>query len=104
MAIVYEVPLTNAPQQMQVTFASVTYQITVTWNHIGQQWQMDIAEADGTPLVNGIPLVAGLDLLEPYEYLGFGVRLFVQTDNDTLADPTYDNLGTNAHLYVTPIT
>ncbi|WP_165667904.1 phage baseplate plug family protein [Metapseudomonas otitidis] len=46
-------------------------------------------------------LVTGCDLLAPYEHLGLGGVLWVQTTADPDAVPTFDNLGDGAKMNLT---
>ena len=62
-------------------------------------WLLDIADVDGNPMLCGIPLVTGTDLLGQYAYLGFNGALWVQGANDPDALPTYDDLGSSSALY-----
>ena len=95
---VYEVPLNGQPQRLQITLSNVTYQLTVQWRNAAG-WVLDIAKLSGSQIVQGIPLVTGTDLLAQHKYLGIGGGLFVSTDADPDAVPTYTNLGTASHLY-----
>ncbi|MGA4275570.1 phage baseplate plug family protein [Ralstonia nicotianae] len=95
----FEIPLTPVPQTFDVTLVGVGYQFTLQWRDTTNGgWILDIADSTGNPLVCGIPLVTGVDLLAQYAYLGFGCELWVQTDAAD-APPTYTNLGTESHLY-----
>lgn len=98
----YQVPLRQGqPQQLSVTIASITYGLTFQYQNIDQGgWVLDIADSNGNPIVNGIPLVTGANLLEQYGYLGFTFGLYVQTTSDPDAVPTFDNLGADAQIYV----
>lgn len=70
------------------------------WNRFMEAWVVDIYESDGTTLVlGGIGLVTGADLLRQYGYLGLGGQMIAQTDHDTDAVPTFENLGGEGHLY-----
>jgi Domain of unknown function (DUF6983) len=97
----YEVPLTPAsPTTFTIPLAGVTYTLTVKWNPVNAYWVLDVADSSGTvPIVGGIPLVTGADLLEQYGYLSFGGQLICQTDFDVTAPPTWSNLGTTGHLF-----
>lgn len=98
----FEIPLTPQPQTFAITLANVGYRMTVQWRETDMGgWVLDIADANSGPIVSGIPLVTGADLLAQYEYLGIGGALFVQTDHDITAPPTFDNLGLAGHLYFT---
>jgi hypothetical protein len=93
-----EIPLTPTAQQFAIQLAGVQYQMTLIWRDAAG-WVLDIANNDRTPLIQGIPLVAGADLLAQYRYLGIGGALFVVSDPNVLDPPTQDNLGIGSHLY-----
>jgi hypothetical protein len=89
----YKIPLSPNPQTFNINLADKEYRLTVRWNAaIEGGWQLDIATADrGEPILSGIPIVTGADLLGPYEYLGFGGSLVCYSGSSDLA-PTFDNL------------
>lgn len=99
MATIYEVPLTAEPQRFTIALGGTTYRVDLLWRDPAPGWVIDIADSSGTPLVQGVPLVTGANLLEQYGHLGFTGGLHVQTDNDADAVPTLGNLGTTSHLY-----
>lgn len=95
----YEIPLSPRPQRMTIPLGGVTYQLRFGYADEPEGgWFMDIADAGGNPLVLGVPLVTGTDLLQQYRYLGIPGRLWVTTDADPDAVPTFDNLGVTSHL------
>lgn len=98
----FEIPLIAAAQSFSVTLVGVTYSMKVRWCVPSACWILDIADTNDVPIVSGIPMITGADLLEQYGYLGIGGMLFVQTDNDTNAVPTYDNLGSLGRLFFVP--
>lgn len=93
------------PQILTVSLAGIVYTLTLFWRNAvaGGGWLLDIGDASNNPIVRGIPLVTGADLLAQYEYLGIGVQLFVQTNGDPNAVPTFTNLGSQANLFFTPL-
>lgn len=96
----FEIPLIpSTAQTFTVTLVGVTYTMTVTWCAPASCWMIDIADQNAVPIVSGIPMITGADLLSAYGYLGIGGQLFVQSDFDTNAVPTFDNLGDTSHLY-----
>jgi predicted Zn-dependent protease with MMP-like domain len=95
-----EIPLSGKSQSFQVVVLNVTYVFTVIWRDAASEWVLDIADVNSNPLVQGLPLVTGCDLLGQYAYLGLGFQLWVATDGDPDAVPIYANLGTQSHLYV----
>lgn len=99
---VYEIPLTASENQtVSVVLLNVTYRMTLQWREAAQCWFLDIADGAGDPLVQGIALVTGSNLLRQHQYLGIGGGLVVMCDTGTDV-PTFDNLGVSAHLLFVP--
>lgn len=100
---VSEIPLIASAQSFSISLNAVLYNLTVVWNTQSQSWTLDLADTNNVPLLQGIPLVTGCDLLEQYAYIGIGGSLYVQSDGDQTAVPTFVDLGSTGHLYfVTP--
>lgn len=97
--VAHEIPLTPVPQRFSISLNGVTYQLRSVWNAIAQVWVVDIADSSGQPVVSGIPLVCGANLLEQFDYLAIGGELIAQSDNDPNSPPTFDSLGSTGHLY-----
>lgn len=96
----YKIPMMAGPQRFQVKLVGVVYQFTALFRNAEEGgWFLDIADEGGVPLVQGIALVTGLDLLHQYSYLGIAGELYAATDGDLLADPSYSMLGTTTFLY-----
>lgn len=76
----YEIPLSPNPQTFAISLAGADYQLTVVWNTAAACWVVDIADANNNPILFGVPIITGLDLLTQYRYLGFDGSLVVQTD------------------------
>lgn len=102
MSNTVEVPLTSVPQTFSIQLGPTTYNMNLYWNNNAEGgWTLDIADNNNNPIVQGIPIVTGADLLAQYGYLNFGGQLVAYTDGDPLVPPTYTNLGTSSHLYFT---
>lgn len=100
MANYFEIPLTATPQKFTVSLSGVEYVITLKYQFVTEGgWFIDIADANGVAIVNGVPLIVGANLLGQYTHLGFKGRMWVQTANAPDATPTFLNLGTEAFLY-----
>lgn len=96
---IFEIPLNPQAQSFLIPLAGTTYSLRLYWNTPASCWGLDIADASAAPLVRGIPLVTGVDLLAQYAYLNFPGALICQTDHDPDAVPTFTNLGLTSHLY-----
>jgi uncharacterized protein DUF6983 len=98
---VFLVPTLGVNETFSVTLG-VPYSLQIIWRDdpcgMGG-WFLDIGDGQGAPLVSGIPLVPGVDLLAQYGYLGFTGGLWVQNGQDPEAPPTFDGLGTDWQLY-----
>lgn len=106
----FEIPLFSSPQTMGITLGGVAYNLRFLYrdsqgaypNILPAGWIMDLLDQNNNLLAGALPLITGLDILEQYRYLGVGGGLFVATDGDPDAVPTYENIGTASHLYFVP--
>ena len=99
----FEIPLSPRPQRMTIALNGVPYQLRFFYANVEEGgWMMDIADSAGKPLVCGVPLVTGADLLAQYATLGLGGKLFVVTEVDPAATPGYADLGVTSHLLWEP--
>ena len=98
----YEIPLTAEPQTFDIALAGRDLRFTLRWHETDPEsagdpagaWLLDIADSEGASLVAGVPLVAGRDLLAPYEYLGIGGQLWIYGEDA----PDYESLGGSTRL------
>lgn len=100
----YEFPLRPEAQQMTVQLGASTYSVRFGWaDSPAGGWFIDIADVNGDALINGLPLTAGENVLQQFDYLGIGGEIRVETDGNDLIEPTYANLGSNGKvLFITP--
>lgn len=103
MSTPFEIPLSAGPQTFSAPLAGVTYRMRLTWcaSVSTPAWVLDIATDAGDPLVSGLSLVIGSDLLAQHAHLNIGGGLYVVSDIDP---PTYDSLGVTTKLYFLPST
>ncbi|MCT4713259.1 hypothetical protein MUA04_24120 [Enterobacteriaceae bacterium H11S18] len=92
-----EIPLTQDNQYFQATLDGINYTLRVIWRDTAG-WIMDIMGSGGVPVLSGVPLVTGANLLAQYPQLGINGTLMVVTDVGAPDDPTKTNLGTYSHL------
>ena len=92
-----EIPLTPDNQQFRIQLAQVTYTLRLIWRDAAG-WIMDVQDSGGVPLLCGVPLVTGLNLLMQYPQLGINGALVVGCDAGKPAEPTETNLGIDSHL------
>lgn len=107
MAFTYYTFLSQAgvPQQVSVTLGGSLLQLTFRYRPVPGNpdllgWVLDIADANAQPVINGIPLVTGCDLLAQFPDKNFGGQLVVGTTSTNPDDvPTFDNLGAEGQVY-----
>jgi len=99
MTTAYEIPTKPYSERFNISLNNVIYQILKVWNVANQSWIIDISDSNGNPILSGVPLITGADLLDQYRHLLFGGEMECQTDHNLQAVPTYDNMGSESHLY-----
>lgn len=99
---VIEIPVTPHPQVFRVALNNTVYAWRIYWLVPAQCWMLDIADLEERPLISGIPLITGADLLGQYQYAMKG-GLYVISDQlppDTV--PDFTHLGSTGHIYFLP--
>lgn len=107
MTAVFELPLTAQPQEFRVSISGITYAMQLYWLRPAQCWVLNIFDNLHNPLIMGVPLVTGANLLEQFiRYIGPQGKLFVISDHtEHLSDdavPDWTNLGITGHCYYLP--
>lgn len=92
----FEIPLSPIPQVFAISLGGDDYRLTLQYR---DGWILDVADDLGQPLVSGIPLVTGLNLLGQYQHLGFAGGLRVTGAESPDDAPTSADLGRGAKLY-----
>lgn len=93
-----EIPLTNDPEQLfSITLNGEVYDCRVMLNYRGQFWTITISQEE-VELITGVPLLGGVDIFEQYNIPI--QNAFVVNLDDTRLDPTRDNLGEIARLFI----
>ena len=111
----YSTPLTRINlqpaqnQSLSVNLNGTDYRLRLLFNAAVSDpfWALDIGDANGAPMVCGIPLLPGQNLLEPYGHLdiGGGGALFCYGAGATDGGiPDWDTLGVSWQLYFAPFT
>jgi len=74
-----------------LTLEGVRFRLDVYSNKFDDSWYIDVFDDQDSPIVEGIAIASGLDLLFPYQYLPVPPgQLFVNTQTGGLFDPTLD--------------
>jgi hypothetical protein len=100
MTTIFQLPLQNTAQNFTITLSGIIYTFTLQYRNIDQGgWILDIGDVNNIPILQGIPLITGANLLNKYRYLGFLGGLYVQTTTNPDAIPTFTNIGIDGQLY-----
>lgn len=78
--VINEIPLTATNQQFSITLSGTVWQMRIIWRDVAG-WVLDMLNASGAPVITGIPLLPGQDLLAQYGWLNPGGRLVVVTED-----------------------
>lgn len=99
MSTAYEIPLSAEPQTFVITLAGAARRLTVRWSDLTGLWLLDLASPEGDPILSGLPLLPGVDLLGQHKHLGFGGELWVQSLSDPNKTPDLESLGTDGLVF-----
>lgn len=90
--MIYELPMTDdASQEFISTIDKVKYLFRVQLNVRADIWTIDISTSVDNPIITGLPLVMGVDLLST-ERFARGM-LFLVDYSGRGGDPTADNIS-----------
>lgn len=77
---------------------NITLQVTLTYNELEECWIMDLADDEGTPILNNTPLLPAQNILEQYAYLGIGAMYLVPKQTVQEEWPSYTTLLSSWYL------
>ncbi|MDE9456122.1 phage baseplate plug family protein [Xenorhabdus bovienii] len=93
---VVELPLLAGNQVFDIQLGGIEYRMRILYRGIAG-WTLDIMHPNSEPIVLGTPLVSGVDILEPHQYLGFnGALVFICKDGN---ESNGEGLGDTKRLY-----
>lgn len=100
MADVYEISLVSGAQQFVCALGDQSCRLRLSWHTANMGgWFLDILDpVTETPIIAGILLTVGNDLLAPYQHLNLG-HLVALLDTKTTGHPTFDDVGSLLKLY-----
>lgn len=94
-----EIPLNSSPEQIfSITIFGETYNCRVILNSRTGVWSISIFDSNSVVIVEGIALLGGVDILNQYNLPI--ENMYVVNLDKTNQDPSKDNLGTIAKLFV----
>ncbi|MBD2782668.1 phage baseplate plug family protein [Xenorhabdus szentirmaii] len=94
---IVEIPLQAENQKFDIQLGGVNYRMQLQWQDFAG-WILDIMHPNSEPIVMGVPLVFGVDILEQHSYLGFNGELFF-INHGALDETNGKELGKTHRLY-----
>ena len=97
----YIVPVTSSPNQtftstIPVDGKKLKLFFFLRYNTEQKCWEMDISDSNKNHLINSLPLVCGLNILEQHSYLSIGSAYVVKVNKNLYdSNPSENNLGTD---------
>jgi hypothetical protein len=97
------IPVNSAPGQVfgvSVTINGLvqSFNCTVTFNEVAQYWVLNIYQTNNVPIILGLPMVTGLNLLRQYQYLGIGSIYVLNVTGVPIDSPNATDLGVDFQL------
>ena len=99
---IYLLPFENTPQRFEIELEGRAFIVQCVWNGEIPAWVVDFSDAEtGEALFCGQPLVAGVDILAQHRAVtGLKGQIFIYTNGDENAAPTFENLGAESNAYL----
>ena len=92
---IYEIPLQAGNQKFNVTLGKAIFKLRLIYRI--DQWYLDILDTSEKPLITGLLLCPGIDLLEQYKHVINGSLYVANFEQDEVAK--YGYLGSKIKLY-----
>ena len=80
-----------------------TYRLKLYWNTYNEKWYLGIYGYNNDVDINGIALLCGKNLLEPFGYEDVLGELWVIDNSGANEDPDYEDFGSRWTLEYTPL-
>lgn len=98
----YEIPITPLQNQsFSIAFhVNAFYWLRLYWVEAPEAgWTLDIGYSEIEPLVCGIPVLPGRNLLDDYPELHLALILFIDTPGNQKKPPAFEDMGVLTKLY-----
>lgn len=99
----YEIPLTQDPDQnfncsILLLDKNISLYFRVRYNSMAKYWVVTVSDSSGNILLDSIPLITGIDLLEQFKHLGIGSAIIVNVGTTLTDSPDDTSLGSRFKL------
>ncbi|WP_269914789.1 phage baseplate plug family protein [Acinetobacter sp. HY1485] len=94
----FNIPLMATNQRFNVSLGTTTYKLQLIYRV--NKWFLDIFDTQNTPLICGLPVVMGDNLLIQHQHIISGSLLVMNTNENE--QQNFTDLGTTITLYWSP--
>lgn len=97
----YVIPTDSSPNQtftstIPINDKNVKLLFFIRYNTEQNVWIMSLKDEENNPIIDSIPLIGGINILEQYSYLNIGSAYIVKLDGNLNRDrPNDTDLGVN---------
>ncbi|ENX58797.1 MULTISPECIES: phage baseplate plug family protein [Acinetobacter] len=91
----YEIPLNFGNQKFNIKLGTTQYKLQLIYR--AEQWYLDIFDTAENPLIAGLPMLVGDNLLAQHQHIIKGSLYVLNTSEDE--SQAFSDLGTNIKLY-----
>lgn len=96
----YTIPLLTTNQKFNINLNGSSYKLQLIYR--ASKWFLDIFDAQNTPLICGLPLACGDNLLVQHQHIISGTLFVINDDEKEIQ--RFSDLGKNITLFWSPLT
>ena len=93
--MIYEIPLNYGNQKFNIKLGTTQYKLQFIYR--SDRWYLDIFDTAENPLIAGLPMLVGDNLLAQHQHIISGSLYVLNTNEEESQD--FGDLGANIKLY-----
>ncbi|PKF31922.1 phage baseplate plug family protein [Acinetobacter proteolyticus] len=93
--MIYEIPFNNGNQKFNIRLGLVQYKLQLIYR--AEQWFLDIFDTAENPLIVGLPMLVGDNLLVQHQHIIKGALYVLNTNEDE--SQAFNDLSTRIKLF-----
>lgn len=93
--MIYEIPLNYGNQKFNIKLGTAQYKLQLIYR--AEQWYLDIFDTAENPLIAGLPMLVGDNLLAQHQHIIKGALYVLNTNEDE--SQAFSDLNTRIKLF-----
>ena len=93
--MIYEIPLNYGNQKFNIKLGATQYKLQLIYR--ASRWYLDIFDTAENPLIAGLPMVVGDNILAQHQHIIKGSLYMLNANEDE--SQNFSDLGVNIKLY-----